>query len=638
MITQQIGCRALRQITLVIMMYLVAGTAMAQEGIISSIYIAERTALQKMQAARKAGNEAEVNRLSVEVKAMVDQKKSWARDLLTLTESSIVKAQSEGAPDLAEEQRAALNERIERLKSDKRLVEAQLDENKWDYFFQNQKKLEYIKYFEDQIQAIHDYAAGEIKRNEEQIAQAEKGLKELMQGHEEDVKTQEKNLEEHIRVLEETRKNHGAGKATADNVKIAEDAVTYSRQYIADMQAKIAEGTYQSRAGNWANTNSFREVIKNCRAEIDRTNAALADESMKHRYAGTYGTPSISDCKKIIADTRAEIEKMRATYTSEEWGNRKELRQRQQYLHVEILKLQEEAGLKEEKVAALIARRNELEQFLLHDFLTELPKEDSGFVKAIKWISETLDRVNEVTQKFEKFKKVVDLVKNSSNPYNAVNCLFEEATGKGLTERLASKLLPDKVLENPLVQRLIKGEAVNRQDILKEVVVENLPADVKRKVEQAVDLINTARSGNIRDLIAQKGFEQAMRVLDSQPELKKAFETFEQAHNIMHNPQLLQARLEDSIRERVTLELKSAGRDVVDSLVSEETKKRLEAYQEKVKKIEDDIAKKYRLVEEAVTQSAMTTVQQEVEKRIGLNDDDHGAVEKIIINYPLPQD
>ena len=617
---------------------LAAFAVQAQEGIISSVYIAERTALQKMQAARKAGNEDEVKRLSAEIKEMVDQKKSWARDLMTLTESSIAKAQSEDAPNLTEEQRAALNERIERLKSDKRLVEAQLDENKWDYFFQNQKKLEYIKYFEDAIKGIHDYAAGEIKRNEDQIAQAEKDLAALIQGHEEDVKTQEKSLEEHMRVLEETRKNHGAGKATADNVKSAEDAVAYSRQYIADMQAKIAEGTYQSRAGNWANTKGFREVIKNCRSEIDRINAALADESMKHRYAGTYGTPSISECKKIIADTRAEIEKNRATYTSEEWGNRKELRQRQQYLHVEILKLQEEAGLKEEKVAALIARRNELEQFLLHDFLTELPKEDSGFVKAIKWISETLDRVNEETQKFEKLKKVVDLVKNSSNPYNAVNFLFEEATGKGLTERLASKLLPDKVLENPLVQRLIKGEAVNRQDILKEVVVENLPPDVKRKVEQAVDLINTARSGNIRDLIAQKGFEQAMRVLDSQPELKKAFETFEQAHKIMHNPQLLQARLEDSIRERVTLELKSAGRDVVDSLVSEETKKRLEAYQEKVKKIEDDIAKKYRLVEEAVTQSAMTTVQKEVEKRIGLNEDDYGAVEKIIINYPLPQD
>ncbi|EKD81254.1 MAG: hypothetical protein ACD_39C01888G0001 [uncultured bacterium] len=610
----------------------------AQEGIISSVYIAERTALQKMQAARKAGNEDEVKRLSAEIKETVDQKKSWARDLLAITESSIEKIQSESAPDLTEEQRAALLDKIDRLNSEKRLLEVQLDENKWDYFYQNHKKLAYIKYFEGQLQGIFDYAAGEIERIEKQIANSEEGLKQLIKGHEEDALKWEEALQENVRVLEDTRKKAAEGKAGADSVKNAEDAVSYWHKHIADMRQKIADGTYNSHAGNWATTGSFRELIKHNQAEIARINAALADESMKHRYAGTYGTPSISDCKKIIQDTNAEIAKMRDTYTSEDWGNRKALRQQQQNLHIEILKLQEEVGLKEEKVAALIARRNELEQFLMHDFLTELPKEDSGFIKAIKWINKALDRVSEVVEKFEKFKKIVDLVKNSTNPYNAVNFLFEEATGKGLTERLASKLLPDKVLENPLVQRLIKGEAVNRQDILKEVVVENLPPDVKRKVEQAVDLINTARSGNIRDLVAQHGFEQAMRVIDSQPELKKAFATFQQAHNIMQNPQLIEARLQDSIRERVTLEFKAAGREIVDSLVSEETKKRVEAYQERIKKIEDDIAKNYRLVTDTVTESALITVKDEVEEIIGLKDDQRSTVEKLVINYPLPQE
>lgn len=613
-------------------------TAQAQEGIISSVYIAERNALQKMQTARKAGNEDEVTRLSAEIKEIVEQKKSWARDLLTLTESSIAKIQSESTPDLTEEQRLALLNRIDRLKSEKRLLEVQLDENKWDYFYQNQKKLAYIKYFESQLQGIFDYAAGEIERNEKQIANAEEGLKALMQAHEEESKGWEANIQEQLRLLEEARKNVAEGKAGSDSIKSAEDNVASWRKLVADQRQKVADGTYTSRAGNWVNTNSFREQIKNCQAEIARINAALADESMKHRYAGTYGMPSIGECKKIIQDTNAEISKMRDTYTSEDWGNRKALRQQQQNLHIEILKLQEEAGLKEEKVAALVARRNELEQFLMHDFLTELPKEDSGFIKAIKWINKAIDRVSEVVEKFEKLKKIVDLVKNSSNPYSAVNFLFEEATGKGLTERLASKLLPDKVLENPLVQRLIKGEAVNRQDILKEVVVENLPPDVKRKVEQAVDLINTARSGNIRDLVAQHGFEQAMRVIDSQPELKKAFETFQQAHKIMQNPELIEARLEDSIRERVTLELKAAGRDVVDSLVSEETKKRLEVYQERIKKIEDDIAKNYRLVTDTVTESALITVKDEVEEIIGLKDDQRSAVEKLVINYPLPEE
>lgn len=105
-----------------------ASQIFAQEGIISSVYIAERTALQKMHAARKAGNEEEVQRLSAEIKELVNQKKSWANDLLTLTESSITKIQNDNAPDLSEEQRTSLLRRIEEKKSQKRILELQLEE------------------------------------------------------------------------------------------------------------------------------------------------------------------------------------------------------------------------------------------------------------------------------------------------------------------------------------------------------------------------------------------------------------------------------------------------------------------------------------------------------------------------------
>lgn len=626
------------QTVLAVTLLLASLVAQAQEGIISSVYIAERAALQKMQAARKAGNEDEVTRLSAEIKVTVDQKKSWARDLLTLTESSIEKIQNENAPDLSAEQRLALLDRLDRLNSEKRLVEYQMEENKWGFFLQKHAKLKYLKEFEDQITATREYAANEIKKYEEQIEKAQSDLARLTVEHEKELQAARDSLQEHVQKVEELRKKSAEGKEPADKIKSVEQAAESWEKSIADMTKRMAEGTYTSRAFNWMSTGHFRCLIETSQKEIASINAALADESMQHRYGGKHNNPSIKTCREVIARTQAEIGEMTSKYTSEEWEKRKDLRQSLQDKHIQILKLQAEVGLKDEKLDALIARRNELEQFLMHDFLTELPKEDSGFIKAIKWINNALDRVSEVVEKFEKFKKIVDLVKNSSNPYNAVNFLFEEATGKGLTERIAAKLLPDKVLENPLVQRLIKGEAVSRQDILKEVVVESLPPDVKRKVEQAVDLINTARSGNIRDLVAQHGFEQAMRVIDSQPELKRAFETFQQAHNIMQNPELIEERLQDSIRERVTLEFKAAGREVIDSLVSDETKKRVEAYQDKIKKIEDSIAKNYRLVSETVTESALITVKDEVEKRIGLNDDERSAVENLVINYPLPKD
>jgi hypothetical protein len=626
------------QTVLAVTLLLASLVAQAQEGIISSVYIAERAALQKMQAARKAGNEDEVTRLSAGIKVTVDQKKSLARDLLTLTESSIEKIQNENAPDLNAEQRSSLLDKLDRLNSEKRIIELRMKENKWSFFYQKRAKLAYMKEFEDIITGVKEYAANEIKKCEERIEEAQKQLAPLLEAHAQELQNAENTLQQHIQSIAETQKKIAEGKATADNVKSIEQAVAGWRQAIASMTQRMEEGTYTSRAGNWASSGNYRALIENNQKEIAQINAALADESMRQRYGGKHNNPTIKTCREVIARTQAEIDAMTEQYTSEEWEKRKDLRQSLQNKHIEILKLQAEVGLKDEKLDALLARRNELEQFLMHDFLTELPKEDSGFIKAIKWINNALDRVSEVVEKFEKFKKIVDLVKNSSNPYNAVNFLFEEATGKGLTERIASKLLPDKVLENPLVQRLIKGEAVNRQDILKEVVVENLPRDVKRKVEQAVDLINTARSGNIRDLVAQHGFEQAMRVIDSQPELKRAFETFQQAHNIMQNPELIEERLQDSIRERVTLEFTAAGREVIDSLVSEETKKRVEAYQDKIKKIEDSIAKNYRLVSETVTESALITVKDEVEKRIGLNDDERSAVEKLVINYPLPKE
>lgn len=609
--------------------------AHAQESIISSVYIAERTALQKMQAARKAGNEEEVKRLSTEIKELVDQKKSWARDLMTLTESSIEKIQNENAPDLSAEQRLALLNKLDRLNSEKRLIEYQMEENKWGFFYQKHEKLKYLKAFEEIIVATQEYAASEIKKCEDRIKKAEDDFARLSEEHVKELQRAKDSLQEQIQRVAETRKKVAEGKEPAENIKSAEQAVESWNKSIADMTKRMAEGTYTSRAFNWANTGSFRAGIENDKKEIARINAALADESMQHRYGGIYGKFSIKDCREVIARTQSEIDEMTKKYASEEWDNRKNLRQSLQDKHIEILKLQEEVGLKDEKLDALIARRNELETFLMHDFLTELPKEDSGFIKAIKWINNTLDRVNEVVEKFDKFKKIVDLVKNSSNPYKAVNFLFEEATGKGLSERLASKLLPDKVLENPLVQRLIKGESINRQELLKEAVIESLPPETRRKVEQAVDLINTARSGNMRDLIAQHGFERAMRVIDSQPELKKAWDTFNQAHNIMHNPGLIKDRLEDSIRERVTLEFKTKGREIVDSLVSEEVKTRVEAYQEKIRKIQEDLNKGYRLPAEAFVEASLITVQKKLESRIGLDDADLTEVEAMIEGFKL---
>ena len=140
MFKQRVAAKWLVGLILIIMR-LPTSASYAQEGIISSVYISERTALQKMQAARKAGNEEEVKRLSTEIKELVDQKKNWARDLMTLTESSIEKIQNDNAPDLSAEQRLVLLDRLDRLNSEKRLIEYQMEENKWGFFLQKHAKI-----------------------------------------------------------------------------------------------------------------------------------------------------------------------------------------------------------------------------------------------------------------------------------------------------------------------------------------------------------------------------------------------------------------------------------------------------------------------------------------------------------------
>lgn len=166
MTARQMLRKTIGQILLAVMLFWPGATIMAQEGVISSVYIAERTALQKMQAARKAGNEDEVKRLSAEIKEMVDQKKRWACDLLKLTESSIEKAANENSPELSTEQRRALISKLENLNAKKRILNLKLDENKWSYFIQSHKKHDYLKYREDELQSIYDHAADEIARRE----------------------------------------------------------------------------------------------------------------------------------------------------------------------------------------------------------------------------------------------------------------------------------------------------------------------------------------------------------------------------------------------------------------------------------------------------------------------------------------
>ncbi len=624
--------RTIRALGLIMMFCLWAWSPLlAQEGIISSVYIAERTALQKMHAARKAGNEAEVQRISSETAGLVEQKKAWARDLLTLTENELARQQASNTPALTPTQREELAGRIALVEADIRLLDLELEENTWAFQAAMMKRREYIKTFEKSIESILQYARETMEAAEKRAREAVDQAASLEAEHEKEYQVLLENIVQQEKAHQETIRQVNDGRQPRENIERSAAGVTYAREYAAKVRKAIDEGSHTSRAHNGTSKNMYRDLATVAREEIALIQKALADESFQHRYSGQYGRPTIRECRQCIATATLEMQKQRDSYAAEEWENRKDLRKRRQELHVELLRLQAEAGLKDEKIAALIERRNELERFLCHDFVTELPKEESGFLKAIRWIDETIDKVSKVAEKFERLKKVVTLVQ-SSNPAKALDLFLEDVTGKGLSERLAEKLLPKKVLENPLVQRLIRGERLSRDELVKEAVIESLPPDARRRVEEAIDVLNTVRSDNIRELVRQKGYEHAMRIIDAQPELRKAWETFDQAQKIVQNPALIEKRLEQAVTERVRHELTKAGRELTDAVVGEEVCKRLAQYQSRLEAFKTDIADKAGQVPEAVANGVLRSVKENFESRIQGTAGDQSSMESLILH------
>ncbi len=626
--------RTLRALCLLAFCLCTGTPSVAQEGIISSVYIAERTALQQMNAARKSGNETEVQRLSAEVTQVVQQKKEWAQNLLTLTENELARQREANAPTLTPERREELEELIGKIEADIRLLDLELEENTWGFFAVMQNHRAYIKSYEDTIESIRQYAKETVEAAEKRARDAEEQLASLTAEHEKEYQALLENIRQQEKAHQETIQQVNEGRQPRENIDRSAAGVTSANAHAANVRKAIDDGSYNSRAHNWTSANTYRGLIEAARGEISRIQAALADGSLQHRYSGPRGQPSIRECKQAIESAKLEMQKKQDLYTAEEWENRKDLRKRRQELHVGLLRLQAEAGLKDDKIAALIERRNELERFLHHDFVTELPKEESGFLKAIRWIDEALDKVSKVAERFERLKKVVSLVQ-ASNPAKALDLFLEEATGKSLTARLGEKLLPKAVFENPLVQRLIRGEKIGRNELVKETVIQSLPPDARRRVEDAIDVLNTVRSDNLRELVKQKGFEHAMRVIDAQPELRKAWETFDQAQKIVQNPALIEERLKQAVTERVRHELKTAGRELTDTLVSDEIRTRLERYQGSIETFKKDILDKAGQVPEAIANGVLLTVKETIQTRISPTDSDPVPMETLVLHSTL---
>lgn len=603
--------------------------SIAQEGVISSVYIAERNALQKMYEARKAGDENEVKRLSTEITELVNHRKSQARDMLVLTKSSIEKLQKDNSPTLTNEKRERLQDKIEDLKIQHRLSNLSLEQNTLSYYIEVNNKRNFISNMEKEIEKIKQFAQERIDYHKEQMQIHKDALKAMLETHENDYERYAQILDNYTSQYEAELNYHNENKGDPTKVNNLRTAVENVTKDLANLRSEIDSGTYISH-GTFSDSNSLRNRIKYHEDRIEHYKNKLADGTLEHDY----GRISINHCLEVIERTNNEIKALRDKYTAEEWQNRKHIRQNAQNIHIRILQLQEQVGLRDEKIAALEARREELKKFIYHDFITEIPSDESSFVKAIRWLTQAIEKVQEVASKFERIKTVTNIIKSSSNPAQPISFLLKEFTGKDLAETIAEKVLPEKILNNSLVQRFVKGESINRNDIINEAIKQGfVGADVKR-IRESYDLINSLRSNNIRDLISQRGFEHAMLIIDSNPELKSAWQTFERAHKIMHHPQLLELQLKDKIKQQVVLELKAAGEHLEETQIYKTVEKRLKEYDNQINNIVNSAKQSVQDFEQNITESALISYKTSIQKRIGITDEAKSGIEALINFFP----
>jgi DNA repair exonuclease SbcCD ATPase subunit len=333
----------------------------------------------------------------------------------------------------------------------------------------------------------------------------------------------------------------------------------------------------------------------------------LAEVFAKKEFPLPAHRTKIIDHEKAIEDIKKKKQARRDEFTSEKWMNMKDIRRKIQAAELEIAKLENMIGLKDEKLAKLNEDKRLLNKLLNHEFITELPEEESGFIKAIKWCSNAINEVNKAVSKYKKVKKVIDILR-SNDPIKAADTLLKTTTGKGLVETVASKILPDKVYKNKYVQKFLNGEYHNAKDALKDFAEDQIPADIKDKIETLKSLRE-----NPEEFLKSKAYDKVMSVIESNPRLKNTLDSFEKAKRYMENPEIIEQELKESMEKY--------ARDKVEN---NETvimlKNKMKEYEERIERIKQENLEKIENYKKNMAAQVVKNLKDTIEDRVGLKD------------------
>jgi hypothetical protein len=510
-----------------------------------------------------------------------------------------------------------------------------------------------IEWYENDIENIKKYCKDRIKSlqndinwNKDQIKQASNkdfvaekknkiaSFKKEIEKIQNDLSTGEfsinsssKSINDHkekIKQLDEkiARITQGVGNGEF-SINSSSKSINDHKEKIKQLDEEIARITQGVGNGEFSINNSsksindHKEKIKQLNEEIARITQGIGNGE----FSINNSSKSINDHKEKIEAVKKAALKRKDEFTAEKWMNMKDIRRKIQAAELEIARLESMIGLKDEKLVKLNEDKRLLTKLLNHEFITSLPEKESGFIKAIKWCSNAIKEVNKAVSKYKKVKKVIDIIR-SQDPLKAADTILKAATGQGLVDTVASKLLPEKVYKNKYVKKYLNGEFNTAKDALKDFADDQIPDDIKDKLET----IKSLRE-NPEEFLKSKAYDKAMSVIEANPRLKNTLESFEKAKNFIENPETIELELKQNM-EKYASE-KFENNEAVQSL-----KNKMQEYEDRMEKIKHEKLRRAENYKKNVAAQVVKHLKNTVENRIGLKEiENSNFAENLVESY-----
>jgi hypothetical protein len=497
-----------------------------------------------------------------------------------------------------------------------------------------------IASFKKEIEKIqNDLSTGEFSINsssksindhKEKIKQLDEKIARITQGvgnGEFSINSSSKSINDHkekIKQLDEeiARITQGVGNGEF-SINNSSKSINDHKEKIKQLNEEIARITKGIGNGEFSINNSsksindHKEKIKQLNEEIARITQGIGNGE----FSINNSSKSINDHKEKIEAVKKAALKRKDEFTAEKWMNMKDIRRKIQAAELEIARLESMIGLKDEKLVKLNEDKRLLTKLLNHEFITSLPEKESGFIKAIKWCSNAIKEVNKAVSKYKKVKKVIDIIR-SQDPLKAADTILKAATGQGLVDTVASKLLPEKVYKNKYVKKYLNGEFNTAKDALKDFADDQIPDDIKDKLET----IKSLRE-NPEEFLKSKAYDKAMSVIEANPRLKNTLESFEKAKNFIENPETIELELKQNM-EKYASE-KFENNEAVQSL-----KNKMQEYEDRMEKIKHEKLRRAENYKKNVAAQVVKHLKNTVENRIGLKEiENSNFAENLVESY-----